>query len=418
MTSEQISGNKMRPWERRLKDLARLLENCESTYFDPDLFRMNTNQFLQTARTVTFIIQKSKAEIPEFDSWYQANVIDPWGSDARMKWAKDSRNTIEKVGDLELHSSSSATLIIGYLQETDIHVDVRRKELIGANIKRLIRFAEKKLPSGVSRGAVVRIERKWVANTLPEWELLTALVYVYSRAKEVCQNLARHLDSALPPEIPDPTEFDAAWSDARGIRYVTLQGRAAGQMRSQRIQSDPNFELPPKLVALVEKRKGSCPPKSFNQLVDYHVEMATVNFETYGSHVPMLFMYGADGDLVDYISTEFYDRSDKYLFWRSVADRVLYVKPKAIVWIAEAWIRSRPKARHQRIDNLPITGEMLHLFAITDNGNVQAYRWEIERHSDSNEPALGEPEKVASKEESMPTFFAPIKRSFEKLAAK
>ena len=70
----------------------------------------------------------------------------------------------------------------------------------------------------------------------------------------------------------------------------------------------------------------------------------------------MLFMYGADGDLVDYISTEFYDRSDKYLFWRSVADRVLYVKPKAIVWIAEAWIRSRPKARHQRIDNLPITG--------------------------------------------------------------
>ena len=51
-------------------------------------------------------------------------------------------------------------------------------------------------------------------------------------------------------------------------------------MRSQRIQSDPNFELPPKLVALVEKRKGSCPPKSFNQLVDYHVEMATVNFET------------------------------------------------------------------------------------------------------------------------------------------
>ena len=183
----------MRPWERRLKDLARLLENCESTYFDPELFRMNTNQFLQTARTVTFIIQKNKASIPDFENWYQANVLDPWASDARMQWAKDSRNTIEKVGDLELHSSLSATLIIGYLEETDIHVDVGREELIGANIKRLIRFAEKKLPSGVSRDAVVKIERKWVANSLPEWELLTALAYVYGRAREVCQKLAKHL---------------------------------------------------------------------------------------------------------------------------------------------------------------------------------------------------------------------------------
>ena len=167
-----------------------------------------------------------------------------------MKWEKDSRNTIEKVGDLELHSSLSATLIIGYLEETDIQVDVGREELIGASIKRLIRFAEKKLPSGVSRDAVVMIERKWIANTLPEWELLIALVYVYSRAREVCQKLAKHLDSELASGIPDPTEFDAIWSDARGVRYVTLRGRAIGQMRSQRFPRDPNFEPPPKLVAL------------------------------------------------------------------------------------------------------------------------------------------------------------------------
>jgi len=49
-----------KPWERRLKDLSHLLKCCIDTYFDPELFRLNLNQFLQTARTVTFIIQKNK----------------------------------------------------------------------------------------------------------------------------------------------------------------------------------------------------------------------------------------------------------------------------------------------------------------------------------------------------------------------
>lgn len=42
-----------KPWERRLKDLSHLLKCCIDTYFDPELFRLNLNQFLQTARTVT-----------------------------------------------------------------------------------------------------------------------------------------------------------------------------------------------------------------------------------------------------------------------------------------------------------------------------------------------------------------------------
>jgi hypothetical protein len=94
----------MTPWERRLKDLAQVLVQCASTYFDPELFRMNTNHFLQTARTITFIIQKNKSIIPDYDTWYPRNVITAWAGDEVMGWAKDSRNTIEKEGDLDLHS--------------------------------------------------------------------------------------------------------------------------------------------------------------------------------------------------------------------------------------------------------------------------------------------------------------------------
>lgn len=60
----------LKPWEKRLSDLSHILQSCAHTYFEPDLFRRNTNQFLQTARTVTFIIQKNKATIRDFDRWY------------------------------------------------------------------------------------------------------------------------------------------------------------------------------------------------------------------------------------------------------------------------------------------------------------------------------------------------------------
>lgn len=163
----------MHPWERRLNDLWLLLERCHATYMEPELFRLNTNQFLQTSRTVTFIIQKNKDSIPEFDAWYQP-IVASWGSDKVMDWAKDSRNKIEKEGDLDLYSTLDMTLFWSYIVEQDAKISTGRIELLQAGTKRLVRLARKQLPSGVVDSAAVRIERKWVANTLPDWELLQA----------------------------------------------------------------------------------------------------------------------------------------------------------------------------------------------------------------------------------------------------
>lgn len=107
--SEIGDAQVMTAWERRLKDLAQTLANCASTYFDPDAFRMNVNHFLQTSRTVTFIIQKDKAKIPNFIAWYDANVLKKWRGDVVMDWARDSRNIIEKEGDLDLNSTLAVT---------------------------------------------------------------------------------------------------------------------------------------------------------------------------------------------------------------------------------------------------------------------------------------------------------------------
>ena len=131
-----------KPWERRLKDLSHLLNSCTKTYFDPELFRLNLNQFLQTSRTVTFIIQKNKREIEDYDTWYQKNIIEKLNNDSLMTWAKNSRNTIEKQGDLEMYSEAKATLISSYIEENDIEITTQ-ESLLGIGIKKLVRVAQK-----------------------------------------------------------------------------------------------------------------------------------------------------------------------------------------------------------------------------------------------------------------------------------
>lgn len=150
----------MKPWERRLCDLAQLLRNCGDTYFSPDQFRQNTNQFLQTARTITFIIQKNKSFIPNFDGWYKLNVFQPWQNDIVMSWAKDARNVIEKEGDLEMQNTLRASVLYSYESEEDITIEVTRKELLQASIEQLLKLARNALPPGIIASAVLKTQRR------------------------------------------------------------------------------------------------------------------------------------------------------------------------------------------------------------------------------------------------------------------
>jgi hypothetical protein len=49
-----------------------------------------------------------------------------------------------------MHSVLDVTLMAGYLEETDIRIEVARDELLGANVRRLVRFAKAKMPSAVA----------------------------------------------------------------------------------------------------------------------------------------------------------------------------------------------------------------------------------------------------------------------------
>lgn len=405
----------MRRWERRLKDLSIALETCGSNYFEPELFRLNANHFLTTSRTVSFLFQKDKSSINNFGDWHANNIVIPWKNDEIMKWSITARNTIEKEGDLELHSSVHVKLIIGYIEENDIPLSIDKNTCLGASIKRLIRFARAELPTGVSDTSVIKIERTWIANTLPQHELLQALLYIYTRMFEACHSLAKHLGTELEASIPHPTLLDETITGSRGVHYVKCNSNKIGVIRSKRQYLDESFKAPEWLKEIKEKRLS--PPSSLNELVQTQAEMAEAVFKEHGNHVAMLWLYNENYEIIDFIVTAPSDQADKYIFWRTIADKIHYLKAKYLVWTAEAWIRRGLDPRMTKLTrNLPITGEILHVTGIDGKGNTASQTWNIRREPPESHPTLEIRDAIDDPKIKF-NYLIPVRKALEKVAA-
>jgi hypothetical protein len=383
-----FKGLKMFPWERRLRDLARLLYNCGDTYFSPDLFRQNTNQFLQTSRTVTFIIQKNKAEIPAFDNWYRAQVLTGWAGDSVMTWAKDARNVIEKEGDLEMHSKLATSVLFSHVPSKDFIIETPRPFLIQADINKIAKLAKSSLPPGVLDAAVLQIERRWVANSLPNYELISALTYIYARLYSVCADLAILLSSTLDASIPHPTNLDPAANDVGQMRFIKLGKPNMGRLTTTRVERDHKFKPPLALVELQRELKGMPTPSSLDDLVHQRSMLAENTFLVHGNHMHMLSLFDENWKQIDYITTAFSDQADKYLFWRNAAKRAAYLKAAAIVWVGESWVREHVDNSELPIRKMPIIGEQLHVVGATVDGDVKTVRWGITRSEKSKMVSL------------------------------
>ncbi len=406
----------MHRWEKRLADLAHILGVCRSMYFEPEIFRININHFLTTARTVTFLIQKEKANIPEFETWHQVNIQEPWRADPIMNWDKDSRNQIEKEGDLELHSELSVSLIYSYIEEQDIVLACDGPQFLGSNVKRLMRFAEKYLPSGVSDASVLKIERRWVANSLPQYELLHALIYIYSRIRTVCLSLASYLGYELSKSIKEPSNFDIVHSKNKETQYIKFSNRASSSLKSKHVNFDPKFVIDPGIASVIEEQKSATQSANFPEKMQLHSKMAEATFNKFGSHVPMLFLFDEKGQIVDFRGMVPDDQATKFIFWRTISDRISYLRATSLIWISEAWIRSRPNDLQTPIRKLPIIGEILQVIGLELSGKVETIIWDIIRDKNVERPKLALRDKEVDKQEKekIPNFLIPAYKAFER----
>jgi len=394
------------------------LEACGVSYFDPERFRLNSNHFLTTARTVTFLFQKDKASIENFETWHRENIYDPWHADKIMKWSIASRNTIEKEGDLDLYSTVNATLIYSYIEEQDRFISLDRQLHLGASIKRLTRFARLKLPSGISDVAVIRVDRRWIANTLPDFELLHAFQYIYARMFEACTSLVNHLGATLESSIPETTSFDEVSTGSRGVHYIPLNSSRVRTLVAHRQTFDRKSSPPVWLKKLQEERENA-PANSLATLVAFHEKMAYANFMAYGNHLAMLWLYNEKFQPIEFICTAPVDQVDKFIFWRTVGDRIHYLKARYLIWVSEAWLRQGPsvdKGMTTPIRNLPIIGEFLQVVGVDPSDQYDiTVTWDIRRECEESYPTLERRPQTESDHQEEVNYLIPARRALAKV---
>ncbi|MFE7160558.1 hypothetical protein [Streptomyces sp. NPDC057636] len=150
----------------------------QESYFDPDGFRLALNYFLQTHRSVTSLLLKHKAGLPEFQDWFTA-YSDTVAKLPVMRWAKNARNRIVHESDLEINSSCHVTWIRdwGTRSETQGTFPPRMSvhEILAA-----IRASRGMPPFGT-----ITIARRWIDKELASWEILDAAAAVYMHLNEL-----------------------------------------------------------------------------------------------------------------------------------------------------------------------------------------------------------------------------------------
>ena len=217
--------------DQRLVDAHKLWHQAEAAYFDPDGFRLALQNAIRTLRSVTFILQNNKAVIPNFVQWYGDYVDEKHGkrgkwqerlhADPLMRWMVDARNRIEKRGDLESQSIVRAEIIASYLDEGP-RVDV--PALLFQSTKALLQgIPDDLLGQHIRRNGVVRIQRRWVENTLPDYELLDAIAIYYGKLTELVHDAHRQIGLDPPQTIHD--EHGEAFDlPAMGWRFPCMIG--------------------------------------------------------------------------------------------------------------------------------------------------------------------------------------------------
>ena len=194
-------------------------------------FRLAVQNAIQTLRSVTFILQNHKAVIPNFAQWYGDYADEKHGkrgkwqervhADPLMRWMVDARNRIEKRGDLESHSIVRAEIIASYLDESP-RIDVPAH--LFQNTETLLRgIPDNLLGQHIRRTGVVRIERRWVENTLPDHELLDATAIYYGKLTELVHDAHRQIGPDPPQTIYDE-RGEAFDLPAMGWRFPCMIG--------------------------------------------------------------------------------------------------------------------------------------------------------------------------------------------------
>jgi hypothetical protein len=374
--------------DRRLGDVHRFWHQAERAYFDPDEFRVSIQAAIQTARQVSFVLQKHKAAVPDFDKWY-GGWQEKLAAIPLMKWMVDARNRIEKQGDLEAHSFVSAEIVASHLDEgPKVQVPVK---LSSAPLELVKSIPDSMVGDHIKKDGILRIRRRWIENTLPDFELLDAVAMAYGQLAQLVYSAHVQM-GLLGPVIANVDTGEQYPEGDREGRLPCMIGHedsrtldvwlANGQpLEFEEIRKEVNLAEAPKL----KERYGVDPAKMYAESgrAQDHVRSlfaaARMMFEKDGCHITIAILQ-RNGRSVGLRELRPMEHGHKFMMMRALAREAQKIGADAAVLIGESWSApANPDKPYMRAIDSPDRKEFLTATAVSKDGEPIMLSAEIVR---------------------------------------
>jgi hypothetical protein len=329
---------------------------------------------VRQVRSVTFVLQAQKNHLPNFETWYQPHQ-ETMKEDKKMRWLVESRNFIEKQGDLATRSRFLVTLSNSWSDEPTREFALG-PEVPAADVAKIIANS---IPNAkINEAALLRFERQWIDSQFPDAEVLTTLVHCYANLQDLL--LSAH-SIVLPPK-PDCSFEDDASATNELLPASMLQGQfprivwfklqkgklAEYETLSKTITREESEQSAQEhYPTLSTAFSGLKSAKTFREQCVAWFQGAKIFLERDGFHTPMALIGTERIPLMYQLRPA--DRADQHAMVRDLASRCARANAVWCVFISEAWtaLASSP---FKYAANDPRRGEVLVLHGIHADGSV------------------------------------------------
>jgi hypothetical protein len=346
---------------------------------------------IQTARQVSFVLQKNKERIADFDRWYADWQI-KLAAIPLMKWMVEARNRIEKQGDLEAHSFISAEIVASHLDEGP-KIQVPAK-LWDAPLALLNRIPSSMLGEHIKKNGILRIRRRWIENTLPDINLLGAVATAYGQLAQLVYSAHEQMGLTGPVRMNVETgqQFPRAedgrlpcmigHEDARTLDVWLATGEP---LKLEEIQKKLDRAQAMAEAPELQKQYGIDPAKMYADSGKVHdharslFQAARKMFDKDGYHITIAILL-RNGRPVDFLELRPMEHGHKYIMMRNLAQQAQRIGADAAVLISESWSApADPSKPYMRAVDSPARKEFLTATAVSKDGEPLTLMAEIIR---------------------------------------
>lgn len=338
------------------------------------------------------------------------------------------------MGDLEIASTAVASVVANWLDGPyavfEVPPHVSPEEIVS-------NFETADLPPRIRKEGMLQVERRWVANDLPDHELTDVCAHGYGVVATILAEAHERLGLQMQT-------FGGETHEGRHDRTAHLGGRLPCMLMTREART-AHLHLASGMLAELERAQVGPdirndefyenraqamlldPQTAFRfdpgvDSLDAAGQLATIAARTLahdGYHLPITFFFDDRNQIISVAGMSFEDQAEKYVMFRAMADEAERLGASMVVHAGEVWQATAPKgglsADMQRPSERPDRTEALSVMAATSDGRQRTYFTPFTRDSESK-PVLGKT-RVAAEDKYLNASFIPLMKMWRRNAS-